>query len=120
MPEGLEKILLRFWAICLTGYAFLGKGFAYIGIPPIFIDAILWSMAFLYLMLHLDFLLILRDWNLTLLSCFMVIGILRTVPYISIYKIDALRDGVIWGYGLFAIIIAYLIWKYPVDVIGIQ
>ncbi|WP_397547488.1 O-antigen ligase family protein [Rhodothermus marinus] len=120
MPEGLEKILLRFWTICLTGYAFLGKGFAYIGIPPIFVDAFLWGMAFLYLLFHLDFLLILRDWNLTLLSCFMIIGILRTVPYLSIYKIDALRDGVIWGYGLFAIVMAYIIWKYPVDVIAVQ
>jgi hypothetical protein len=36
---------------------------------------------------------------------FMAWGALRTIPYLGTYGIDALRDGVIWGYGAFAILV---------------
>src|SRR5262249_45580774 len=31
-------------------------------------------------------------------------GFLRTYPYLSVYKADALRDAVMWGYGAFALL----------------
>jgi hypothetical protein len=33
-------------------------------------------------------------------------GVGRTVPYVGIYRVDALRDAVIWGYCVFAILTA--------------
>src|SRR5205823_255185 len=38
-----------------------------------------------------------------LVIVFMLWGAARTLPYISTYGIDALRDGVLWGYGGFAL-----------------
>ncbi|CAN0504051.1 unnamed protein product, partial [Phaeothamnion confervicola] len=32
-------------------------------------------------------------------------GLVRTIPYISEYRVDAFRDAVIWGYGIFAFIL---------------
>ena len=81
----------------LVGYAFFGRAFAYLGVRPIFVGEVallvgLWAFvrvcskgasgppsAFIIL--------------------FMVWGALRTIPYIGTYGVDALRDGVIWGYG---------------------
>lgn len=36
----------------------------------------------------------------------MLWGVFCTYPYIKTYGMDALRDAVIWGYGLFALIVA--------------
>jgi O-antigen ligase len=43
------------------------------------------------------------------LTGFMLWGGIRTAPYIREYGGDALRDGVIWGYGLFGFVVAALL-----------
>jgi hypothetical protein len=43
-----------------------------------------------------------------LLVLFMAWGLIRTVPYIGVYGLDALRDGVLWGYAFFALMIYLL------------
>lgn len=90
--------------LCLTllGYALFGKGWAYVGIPPLFIgDAVL-------LLGVIRLLTLTRGWSVVFLSpplwalfVLMAWGLLRTLPYVSTYRIDALRDAVIWGYGAF-------------------
>ncbi|MCL6650644.1 MAG: hypothetical protein K6U89_20315, partial [Chloroflexi bacterium] len=40
-------------------------------------------------------------------------GALRTAPYVGQYGIMALRDAAIWGYSIFALIIASYIIKSP-------
>jgi hypothetical protein len=40
-------------------------------------------------------------------------GAIRTLPYISTYGVVALRDGVLWGYGIFAVIVAALLIEKP-------
>jgi hypothetical protein len=41
-----------------------------------------------------------------LLVAFAAWGLTRTVPYVGRYGVNALRDAVIWGYGVFAILVA--------------
>jgi hypothetical protein len=87
--------------VILVGYAFIGKGFAYLGAPPLYVGeitlalclaAIIWSIGRARLgLLH------------ALLVMFMAWGAIRTIPYIGTYNIDALRDGATWVYGFFAI-----------------
>jgi hypothetical protein len=41
-----------------------------------------------------------------LLIAFCIWGALRTIPFFHSYGIDALRDGAVWGYSAFALIVA--------------
>lgn len=96
------------FAICtlLAGYAFLGKGFAYLGFPPIYIGevtlAILLGMTLARGGMRLAFRSPL-SWGLLVFALW---GAFRTIPYIGIYRIDAARDAVIWAYSVFAVLVA--------------
>jgi hypothetical protein len=48
-----------------------------------------------------------------LLLLFMLFGAIRTIPYLPEYRVDALRDGVLWGYATFSIIVAGLLLRKP-------
>jgi hypothetical protein len=51
--------------------------------------------------------------QLLLLLPFWAWGAARTVPYIKTYRVDAIRDAMLWGYSLFAFIVAGLIISEP-------
>jgi hypothetical protein len=100
-------------AIILAGYALGGRGFAYIGVPPVFIGeaVLLAGLCVLLATRHITrmlavpqtlFLLIWVGWCL-----------LRTLPDIPRYGLDALRDGVVWGYSAFALVVAAVILERP-------
>jgi O-antigen ligase len=87
----------------LAGYAMLGRGFAYLGVPPLFVGEVVLVLGLITWVLTgglriLEFRL---SWLLILL---MAIGALGTVRWIGTYGIHALRDGALWGYGLFALL----------------
>ena len=94
-------------AVLLIGYAFLGRGFAYFGVPPLFIGE-------LGLVLGLVALLVgprhgpVQPTQIAL-AAFAMWGALQTFPYLPTYGVDALRDGVAWAYGLFAIVVSVLL-----------
>ena len=44
-----------------------------------------------------------------MLLAFMALGALRTIPYLGVHGIDALRDAVTWGYALYAIVVAFVL-----------
>ena len=48
-----------------------------------------------------------------LLAFFMVWGAARTIPYIPRYGLMTMRDGALWGYGLFAFVIAMILISRP-------
>lgn len=105
----LSQFALGFIGVSLIGYAFLGKGYSYIGVPPLFVGEMALGLGLLALwrvgtvgVRHYRGL-------LALLGVFLVIGLINTVPYIGLYKIDALRDGVTWLYAAFALIVAGLL-----------
>jgi hypothetical protein len=109
----LGDLYLRALAGLLIGYAILGKGFAYFGIPPLFVGEMLFvgGLAMLFrsgcLIATLTafpnlILLILSGWVVA-----------RTVPYIGIHGVDAIRDSVVVLYGGFAFAVCALLIEKP-------
>jgi hypothetical protein len=104
---------IKMLAFILAGYAVIGKGFAYLGIAPLYIGELTLLLGIWALfnsgqagrMLKLSYFLP--------LLMFMCWGFFRTVPYLGIYGIDTVRDAVVWGYGLFAIVTAGVLVAVP-------
>jgi O-antigen ligase/polysaccharide polymerase Wzy-like membrane protein len=97
-----------FTLILLAGYAFLGRGFAYLGIPPIFVGEIGLALAFATILTSFGRIkhTLWRcavTWQLVL---FMVWCAFRTIPFLDEYRVDALRDGATWGYAVYAFAVA--------------
>ena len=108
----LQPLLPHFYLIILSftllGYAFFGKGFAYLGKPPFYVGEFILALGCIALVLKPNAQLFRSriTWFLILL---MFIGTLGTIPYLGTCGIDALRDAVLWGYGLFALLTASFI-----------
>lgn len=97
----------------LAGYAIFGKGFAYVGVPPLFIGEITLVLGVLALMASRSWIAMLMTVPSLALLAFMGWILVRTVPGIPIYGFDALRDSVIALYGAFAFIIVALLLQKP-------
>ncbi len=97
----LTTLFLVLSTTLLTGYAFFDKAFAYIGVFPLFVSEAVLAVAVLHLVVSYSRLRL--TWLHVLLIAFMAWGLARTVPYIGEDGINALRDGTLWGYGLFAL-----------------
>src|SRR5688572_14626864 len=97
---GSEDTYLRVLCVALACYAIVGKGFAYLGVPPLFIgEVLLLAGLWLWVGNRLTGLNAVSAAQLLLIG-FMSWGALRTVPDIRTYGADALRDAVVWGYGM--------------------
>ncbi|MFI4860388.1 MAG: O-antigen ligase family protein [Phycisphaerales bacterium JB063] len=99
--------------LLLAGLALGGKGTAYIGYAPAFISEVV-------LILGCFVLLGQRRWRdllvmptVVLILAFIGLGLVRTLPYLGTYEFDALRDGVIYGYGLIALAVAGILISQP-------
>lgn len=107
----LPRYALGLISIALIGYAFLGKGFSYLGVPPLFIGEVTLGLGMLAAVMSVFQ--GARLHHVTLLICtlvaFLIIGIVSTVPYIGTYQLDALRDAATWYYALFALVVAVLV-----------
>ena len=88
----------------LIGYAFLGRGMAYIGVAPLFVGEMVLGLGLLAIVVSLPT----ARWHPVHLAIalFMAWGLIRTVPYIGTWGIDALRDGVAYGYAVFAVAVS--------------
>jgi hypothetical protein len=104
--QRLPQIFLVLIGISLFGYTFLGKGYAYFGVSPIFIGELLLLFGVLAAFLGGGFMPALRSPISWLVILWAVWGLLCTVPYLGVYGLDALRDATIWGYGAFSILVA--------------
>jgi hypothetical protein len=100
----LTALFLVLMPCLLLGYALFDRTFAYVGVYPIFISEVVLLIATLHLVVAR------RELRLTwvhwLLIAFMTLGLFRTLPYLESDGINALRDGTLWAYGLFAFAIA--------------
>lgn len=81
---------------------FLDRAFAYLHVPGtfLFVGEIVLVVAAFYLM---------RAWphsasslSSAFLVVFLAVSLIRTIPLVPEYGIDAIRDGAIWYYGIFA------------------
>jgi hypothetical protein len=107
----IVRIFLLTLGALLAGYAFAGRGFAHLGVPPVYLGEFVMALglvatgvAAVRTKLQLS-----RSWLVVLLVGFMLLGLARTVPYLSTYKADALRDGTLWGYAIFALMLFALL-----------
>jgi O-antigen ligase len=87
---------------------------AYLGIAPLYISELTLVLGCVTILLlavfrgHLYIGAVMHFGALCLLL-FMVWGAMRTLPFFKVYGMDSLRDGVIWGYGIFAFSVALLV-----------
>lgn len=101
-----QHFFLTALGFLLAGYAFLGKGFAYLPAKPVFVGELVLALGLVAALIGGKISLAFWSPISWLLLAFAIDGALRTIPYITIYRLDALRDAVIWGYGTFAILVA--------------
>jgi O-antigen ligase len=103
----LAHVFLRvLWAL-LVIYAVLGKGGAYLNVGGIFVGEMVLALGLLAAMLGTVIAAVpRRSWLVWGVVAFGLWGAARTVPYISRFGTDALRDAVVWGYAAFALIVA--------------
>lgn len=107
----LPQIYLRFLGLCLVGYAFLGRGFSYLGAPPLYVGEVALGFGLLSLLMAGGLTRVLRSPLVWLVMVLMALGAAATVPYLGLYRLDAFRDAAVWGYGLFALVVAALLLK---------
>lgn len=100
---------LAFLAIVLLGYAVMGKGFAYLGFPPLYVGEIALLSGIIVFLRIGAFFSTLATLPATLLIALMAVVLARTLPFVGRYGFDALRDSAIVIYGSFAIIIIGLL-----------
>ena len=104
---------LRALAGLLLGYAVLGKGFAYVGLPPLYVGEILFVSGVVMLFRSGCLIATLTAFpNIVLLTLGAWV-VVRTVPFLGIHGIDAIRDSVIILYGGFAFIVCALLIENP-------
>ncbi len=111
-PQRLAKFFLQSLGVSLIGYALLSKGFAYLGFPPIYIGEMLLGLGLLAAAVSKGVWVAARSPVTWLLVLFALWGLARTLPFIGVYGIYALRDAVIWGYGAFALIVPILLLRF--------
>jgi hypothetical protein len=103
----LPQLFLASMVIVLGVLAFLDRGGAYIGAAPVYLGELALGLAALTMLATIG-----RHrfgaihWLLLLFAAF---GVARTVPYLARDGIDALRDGVVWGYAAFAIALSFVV-----------
>lgn len=97
----------------LIGYACLGKTFAYIGLGPLFIGELTLALGLVALASTRCGFAVVASLPSLLLAILMCWVLTNTLPYLGAYGFDALRDGVIIGYGLFVYIVVGLLLQKP-------
>lgn len=95
----------------LVGYMFLGRGFAHLGLPPAYIGEVVLFLGLLTTVVAFARLPLRPAVSpvVWLLLGFMLLGFARTAPYLGLHGVDALRDAVLWGYGIFALMVYVLV-----------
>ena len=97
----------------LLGYALLSRSFAYVGVNPLFIGEVtlLFGVAALYQSKSTR--VALRYGPVKWLVALIFWGLVTTLPHVSTYGVDSLRDAVLYGYGIFMLIVAGVVIQRP-------
>ncbi len=106
----LSHIFVVILGVLLLGYAVQGRGFAYLGFPPIYVGELALLLGCLALLMG-NQPRQLSGLELVLIG-FMVLGLIRTIPFIQSDGIDAIRDAALWYYGVFAILVSKMLTKW--------
>lgn len=99
-----QYVFHRALVALLVGYAFFGRNFAHVGVPPLYVGEVVLGLGVLATLLSVR---TVRAGPVRLLIvAFMAWGALQTIPYIGRDGVNALRDAVTWGYALIALIVS--------------
>lgn len=104
---------IAFHSIVLIGLVLMQRGFAYIGVAPLFIGEIALLIGLGIFMWTGGAAMIFRGWTTTVLSLFMIWGALQTIPYIPTYGMAAIRDANLWWYALWAFVVGGMLLTRP-------
>jgi len=99
--------------LVLLGYGVMGRGFAYVGMPPVFLGEVLLGTG---LLLWLNSRAVGRVLAMPAMQALVLLlawVAFRTIPNLGTYGIDAARDAMLAGYGAFAFIVAGLLVARP-------
>jgi hypothetical protein len=105
LPGLASRAFLGSMAVLLGGYALLGKPFAYLGVSPVFIGEAVLALGLVAVLLERRRGEALRSPLVWIALLFAAWGAARTIPYLGMYGMDALRDAVVWGYALFLLLL---------------
>lgn len=97
----------------LLGYAIFGKVFAYFGIAPLYVGEIVFAAGIIFFLTSRCALATLATLPSIFLGLLLGWAVVRTLPYLGEYGVDALRDSVIVIYGGFAFIVTALLLEKP-------
>jgi hypothetical protein len=101
----------------LGGYLLLDRAFAYLHLPgtPLFVGELVLGVGVLgAVMSTRHFVVPIRDEPiLAVLVAFTVWGVIRTLPGIATYQLDAVRDAALWYYCLFVFLAAAALSRSP-------
>lgn len=100
-------------AVVLAGYAIFGKTFAYLGFPPLYVGEIALLLGIVAFIQSRCVIATFANMPMLVLSLLMAWVLLRTLPFIGLYGINAVRDSVIVMYGGFAFIVVALMLQKP-------
>ena len=105
----LERTFLWALGFALAGYALLGRGFAYLGVAPLFIGEITLAVGLAAWLSRERPLAPLWSFTGFCLALFMAMGLARLAVDLPAYGTEAIRDAVIWGYGAYAFVVAAIL-----------
>lgn len=105
----LTRVSLALIAMLLMGYAFLDKGFAYLGFWPVFIGEIVFAIVFLLTLITGTNIQFLRSPICQALLIFVSWETIILIFHSKGTWVNALRDSVTWSYAAFSLLIAGLV-----------
>lgn len=112
------RILLVVLPVVLAGYELDDRGFAYVAsVPgtPIYAGEMVLLLGGLFVALATGYLraALRRSLPMKLLLVFFAWGLSRTLPFLSLYGLDSIRDAALWYYALTAVLVATLVMAVP-------
>jgi hypothetical protein len=124
IPSGPSNTLKQRWPLPLSAYviahgvwfllyAFLGKGFAYAGFPPMYVGELLLLAGIGVLVGSRRVFALAKTPLGVLMMLFLAFQVACSLPYVDTYGLDTLRDSVIWAYAGFAWVTAALVLRLP-------
>ena len=99
--------------LALLGYALFARGFAYWGVPPVYVGEIVLGLGIIQLFRAGTLTRLATFPAMWLLSALLALAVVRMVPYIGTYGISAPRDAMQIIYGLYALVVAALLVERP-------
>ena len=102
-----------FFCFVLAGYAIVGRQFAYLGFPPLYIGEIALALGIAAALTAGNLTGAILNWPGFALALLMLWTAFCTAPYWNGYGFDSLRDAMLVFYGLFSFVMASLVLRRP-------